>query len=156
MAHQQLPPKFTHSFMDSCAFNPGGSEEKCSRRLIRLSDDGEINLVIADSVREEIGNPKTPSNVKKRASSQIFTCKPSLTPEQKTTREEIRTLVQGNAKPGQHKNDADHIFDLQVHGGGYFITTDARLLSLSETLFNRYSVTTITPCAYEKLLNCDS
>jgi len=156
MGHKQLAPKFTNSYMDSCAFDPGGCEEKCSRRLAKLSDDGEINLVVADSVLREIGHPKTPSDVKKRAHSHIYTIETSLTQEQKATREEIRALIRGDAKPGQHEKDADHIFDLQVHGGGYFITTDDRLLSLEGMLFDKYFVTTITPCNYEKKLECDA
>ena len=138
--------------MDSCAFNPGGNEEECVRRLITLSDDSQIHLEIADSVLREIGHPKTPASVKKQAASHIYTSPPSLTQEQEAKRQEIRTLLRGNSKPGQHEKDADHIFDLYMHGSGYFITTDARLLSLSKTLFKRYFVTTITPCEYEKLL----
>jgi len=48
--HKQRPPKYTHSFIDSCAFDPGGEEEKCSRRLLARSDDGELALEIAHSV----------------------------------------------------------------------------------------------------------
>ena len=138
--------------MDSCAFNPGGNEEECIRRLAKLYDDGEINLEIAGSVLKEIGHPNTPGAVKKRAAALIFTTEPSLNQEQLTARESLRAMVRGNGKPGQHENDADHIFDLQMHGGGYFITTDARLLSLSGILFKKYFVTTITPCEYEELL----
>jgi len=138
--------------MDSCAFNPGGNEEECIRRLARLYDDGKINLEIAGSVLEEIGHPNTPGHVKKRATTLPYTIEPSLTQEERTEREDIRAMIRGNGKPGQHEKDADHIFDLKRHGGGYFITTDARLLSLSETLFRRYFVTTITPCEFEKLL----
>ena len=144
MTHQQRLPKFTHSYMDSCAFNPGGSEEECIRRLARLYDDGEIN--------KEIGHPNTPGDIKKRAATLIFTTELSLNQEQVTIRETLRAMIRGNGKPGQHEKDADHIFDLQMHGGGYFITTDARLLSLSGILFKKYSVTTITPCEYEELL----
>lgn len=152
MTHQQRLPKFTHSYMDSCAFNPGGSEEECIRRLARLYDDGEINLEIAGSVLKEIGHPNTPGDIKKRAATLIFTTELSLNQEQVTIRETLRAMIRGNGKPGQHEKDADHIFDLQMHGGGYFITTDARLLSLSGILFKKYSVTTITPCEYEELL----
>ena len=138
--------------MDSCAFNPGGNEEECIRRLVRLYDDGEINLEIAGSVLKEIGHPNTPGDIKKQAATLIFTIEPSLNQDQVTERETLRVMIRGNGKPGQHEKDADHIFDLQRHGGGYFITTDARLLSLSGILSKRYFVTTITPCEYEKLL----
>jgi len=66
--------------------------------------------------------------------------------------DEIRALVRGNANIGRHENDADHIFELYKYGGGYFITTGNRLLSLSEMLFCKYFVTTIKPCEYEALI----
>lgn len=121
-------------------------------RLLKLYDEGDIDLVIPNSVKKEIGHPKTPPHVKSSAQRPVYTNETSLTPDQVQRRSEIRLLVQGNAKPEQHVSDADHIFDLVKHGGGYFITTDDRLLRLSEKLFRQYSVTTIKPCAYEQKL----
>jgi hypothetical protein len=81
-----------------------------------------------------------------------YTIETGLTAELQNCRDEIRALVRGNAREGKHENDADNILELYEYGGGYFVTTDDRLLSLSEQLFSRYFVTTIKPCAYEAIL----
>lgn len=152
MAHQQRHPTYTHTFIDSCAFDPGGEEEKCSRRLLARSNNGELVIEIAHSVQKEIDHPNTPNDVKDLARSLIYTIETGLTSELQSFRDEIRALVRGNAREGKHENDADHIFELYKYGGGYFVTTDDRLLSLSEQLFGRYFVTTTKPCTYEALL----
>lgn len=143
---------YTHTFIDSCAFDPGGEEEKCSRRLLARWNNGELVIEIAHSVQKEIDHPNTPNDVKALARSLIYTIETGLTSELQNFRDEICALVRGNAREGKHENDADHIFELYKYGGGYFVTTDDRLLSLSEQLFGRYFVTTIKPCAYEALL----
>lgn len=153
MAHRQRHPNYTHTFIDSCAFDPHDKEEeKCSRRLLARYNNGELVLQIAHSVQKEINHPNTPSDVKALAQPLIYTIESELTPELHRSRNEIRALVQGNAQKGTHESDADHIFELYKYGGGYFVTTDNRLLSLSEQLFGGYFVTTIKPCAYEALL----
>ncbi len=152
MAHKQRHPKYTHSFIDSCAFDPGGEEEKCSRRLLALLDDGELVLVIAHSVQKEIDHPNTPNDVKALARPLTYSKKTNLIPDLQSRRDEIRRLIRGNAEERKHENDADHIFDLCMHGGGYFITTDKRLLSLSGILFSKYFITTLKPSDYEALL----
>jgi len=151
--HQQRPPKYTHSFIDSCAFDPDDEGEYlCSRRLLDKSDDLDLELIVAHSVQKEIEHPNTPDDVKVLAQSLIYTIESELTQPELEKREEIRALVRGNAKIGNHENDADHIFELFKYGGGYFITTDNRLLSKAEEFFTKYFVTTIKPTEYEKLL----
>ncbi len=152
MAHRQRHPKYTRSFIDSCAFDPGGEEEKCSRRLLARRESAELVLEIAHSVQKQIDHPNTPNDVKALARTLIYTIETGLTAELQNCRDEIRALVRGNAGEGKHEDDADHIFELYKYGGGYFVTTDDRLLSLSEPLFSRYFVTPIKPCAYEALL----
>lgn len=148
MAHNQKPPRYTHSFIDSCAFNPCGIEEEASRRILEKWP----YILVAHSVQKELDHPNTPSDVKSRAIEFPYTIETDLTPELLKTKDEIRVLVQGNSKAGKHKGDADHLFELYKHGGGYFITTDQRLLSLSGELFKRYFITTIKPKDYECLL----
>lgn len=148
MAHKQRPPRYTHSFIDSCAFNPSGPEESASRRVIAKWP----NIIVAHSVQKELEHPHTPGDVTQMSRAFIYTIETDLTPELLGKRDEIRALIQGNAKPGKHKGDADHLFELYKHGGGYFVTTDERLLGRSEELFKKYFITTIRPSEYEKLL----
>jgi len=154
--HKQRPPKHTHSYMDSCAFDPGGTEETCSHRLLALTESGGIHLEIAHSVEKEIDHPHTPPHVKVLARKLVYTRETNLTSEQTRRQTEIREFIQGNAMPGKHEADADHIFDLSERGGGYFITTDLRILSRSSIFFRKYFVTAITPGEYEKLVKHDA
>lgn len=148
MAHIQRPPQYTHSFIDSCAFNPGGVEEAASRRILERWP----NIVVAHSVQKELEHPNTPDDVKRMARAFVYTIETELSPELLSKKDEIRILIQGDAKPGKHKGDADHLFELFKFGGGYFVTTDERLLSRSDELFRKYFITTIRPSEYEKLL----
>ena len=149
MAHQQRPPRYSHTFIDSCAFDPNSMEEEAaSRRILQKWP----NVIVAHSVQKELDHPNTPEDVKRRGSALIYTIETELSPELLMKRDEIRTLIRGNAKPERHKNDADHLFELYKYGGGYFVTTDARLLSHSDRLFRNYFITTIKPTEYEALL----
>jgi hypothetical protein len=148
MAHQQRPPRYTHTFIDSCAFDPGGMEEAASRRVLEKWP----NVIVAHSVQKELNHPNTPDDVKRMAKAFVYTIETELSPELLTKKDQIRALIQGHAKPGKHNGDADHLFELYNYGGGYFVTTDTRLLSHSDTLFADYFITTIKPTEYEGLL----
>ena len=148
MIHTKRLPQYTHSFIDSCAFNLGSVEEVASRRILEKLP----NIIIAHSVQKELDHPKTPDDVKLMAQAFVYKIETDPTPELLSRKYEIRIFIQGNAKPGRHKGDADHLFELYKFGGGYFVTTDVRLLSRSDKLFKKYFITTIKPSDYEKLL----
>jgi hypothetical protein len=131
MAQKQRPPQYTHSFIDSCAFNPGGIEEGASRRILEKWP----NIIVAHSVQKELEHPNTPDDVKRMAQEFVYTVETELTPELLDKKDDIRIFVQGNAKLDRHKFDAEHLFELYKSGGGYFVTTDKRLLSRSDELF---------------------
>lgn len=135
--------------MDSCAFSPVKEEEPASRRILEKCP----NIIVAHSVQKELDHPNTPEDIRQLSMGFSYTCESELTQDEIKKRNEIRVLIQGNALPGRHKNDADHLFELFKYGGGYFVTTDNRLLSHSETLFREYFITTIRPSEYERLLS---
>jgi len=148
VGHKQRLPQYTHSFIDSCAFNPGGPEEEASRRILSKWP----NIIVAHSVQKELDHLNTPDDVKRMAQGFIYTIETDLTPELLEKRDEIRALIQGDAKQGKHKGDADHLFELYKYGGGYFVTTDERLLRRSKDLFKRYFITAMKPSEFEVLL----
>ena len=106
MAHEQRPPRYTHTFIDSCAFDPGGMEE-ASRRILEKWP----NVIVAHSVQKELEHPNTPDDVKRMGQELVYTIETELSPELFSKKNEIRTLIQGNANPEQHKGDADHLFE---------------------------------------------
>ncbi|SFR20253.1 hypothetical protein SAMN04515673_11941 [Poseidonocella sedimentorum] len=46
----------------------------------------------------------------------------------------LRMLLRGNAKPGKHEADADHLFEAGKYGGGYFLTHDKRIHKLVDQI----------------------
>ena len=153
---KQRHPKYTQSFVDSCAFNPNDEQELASiQRLLSKCDEYGIALIIPFSVQKELNHPNTPNDVRRSSIPHIFTIDTELTAAELSKRSKIRKLIRGNAKLGKHEQDANHIFELYKYGGGYFITTDKRLLSKSKDLFLKYFVTTIKPTDFEAMLNSD-
>lgn len=73
MAHQQRAPQYTHSFIDSCAFDPGGIEEAASRRILEKWP----NIIVAHSVQKELDHPNTPDDVKRMAQTFLYTIESS-------------------------------------------------------------------------------
>ena len=142
MAHQPLSPRFTHIFLDSCAFDPDDENEaQCSERILESTN---LMIEIMHSVQREIDHPNTPAEVKSKAARIIRTGETNLTPLELVTRSEIRSLMRGNSKSDQYEQDADHLFELTKYGG-YFVTTDKRILSKSELMWRKYGVTVLKP-----------
>lgn len=144
MPHQPLPPRLTHIFLDSCAFDPDEDEVPSSELLCKIAESAGFMLEITHSVQREIDHPKTPNDVKSKAAKLICTRETNLTPEELETRSEIRSLMQGNSLSDKYQQDADHLFELSKYGG-YFVTTDKRILSKAETMWKHHGVTILKP-----------
>ncbi len=97
-------------------------------RLLALSAAGTINLIVPKRVRQEIVNPSTPAYVQEAALPKIFTIGVSLNSDEHRRKRIIAQELQGNAKPGKHEADADHLFEAAKYCG-YFITHDDRILT---------------------------
>lgn len=122
-------PKYCQTFYDANALDrdePGRSP--MVDRLLGLGDERKISLIMPHSVQTEIQHPRTPSNVQRDASDQIFTIQTDKYSEEIERARKILAVIQGNAKPGRHDADAAHIAELLKYGGGFLITHDERLL----------------------------
>jgi len=104
-------------------------------RLLTLKGAGTINLIVPKGVRIEIQNPNTPSNVQEAALPQIFTMAVGLNSDEQRRKRIIEAELQGNAQPGKHTADADHLFEAGKYGG-YFITYDQRIHEKAARLGN--------------------
>jgi hypothetical protein len=89
-------------------------------------------------VRVEVQHPRTPRHVNEPVVAQIFTLPTGLTAQESATRAGVAAALQGNARPGKHAADADHL-SVAAKYGGYFITHD-RILKRS-----RGTASAITP-----------
>jgi hypothetical protein len=135
MTHRPLDPRIWPIAIDANAFNRDGSaHDALVDRLLQLSETGTIHLIVPKGVRQEIQDPRTPVHVQKAAQSKIFTTQVGLNPDEQRRRWVIEQELQGNAKPGKHAADADHLFEAAKYGRGYFITHDRRILNRSQRL----------------------
>ena len=145
MRSRKIDPKYSQFFLDTCAFDPKYSpEDKSASDLWAMYRDEKIALVLAHSNQRELDHPNTPQWVRRQAASMIFTIEVGLTPAEKRRLEALEDLIQGNAMPGKHSDDAMHLFQASKYGG-YFVTTDTRLLKMSAEIFRLCSVVVLLP-----------
>jgi hypothetical protein len=134
-----LDPRICNVTIDANALDRDGStRDKLVNRLLELSAAGTITLMVPKGVRIEMQHPHTPAHVRDAGLSQIFTIQTGLTAQEQALRRLIEQELQGDAKPGSHAADADHLFEANKYGG-YFITHDKRILDRTSKLRARLS-----------------
>jgi hypothetical protein len=129
MTRRPLDPRICPVAIDANALNrDGGERDDLVDRLLGLSSAVTIRLLLPKRVREEILNARTPTHIQKAALPQIFTISVGLNSDEQRRHRIIVQELRGNAKPGKHEADADHLFEAAKYGG-YFITHDDRILT---------------------------
>jgi len=128
MTRRPLDPRKCPVAIDANALDRDGSDhDALVDRLLGLASAGAINLIVPKGVRLEISNPNTPAHVQEAALPKIFTIGVGLNSDEQRRKRIIESELQGNARPGKHAADADHLFEAAKYGG-YFITHDDRIL----------------------------
>ncbi|MBI1397990.1 MAG: hypothetical protein GC151_18605 [Betaproteobacteria bacterium] len=127
---RNLPnPRRTNTFVDTCAFDPKvAPEHSAAQRIREIRNAGNISILLAHSNQKEIEHPNTPADVKAEARDMTYTIAAPLTPAEIEQRALVRQVMTGEGNPDQYEADADHIFEAGKYGGGYFVTTDPRIL----------------------------
>jgi hypothetical protein len=129
-----LNPKLCDNFLDSCAFDPKYSpESEASLEIFSLYESETILLSITHSNQKEIEHPNTPDWVKKQSQLLLYTIEVELTESERAQKSEIHRILTGNGLPEKMKQDSEHVFESAKYGG-YFITTDERILRHRKTL----------------------
>lgn len=147
-----LNPYYANIFIDSCAFDPKYEPEaSAAEEIFRRHEKEEVSLVIAHSTMKEAEHPNTPRRVKAAALAQIFTIETNLTPPERNKKQEIWDLLTGNGKPEKMKQDAEHVFEAHKYGG-YFVTTDERILKLRDKLHKISNAHIVKPTEVISLL----
>lgn len=131
-----LDPRICNITLDANAVDrDGGPRDGLVDRLLGLRQTGKIKFVVPGSVRTEVQHPRTPHDVKSAVLGEIFSLPVGRTAAEHSTLRKVRALLQGNAAPGKHDDDAFHVCEAaQKCGGGYFITHDARMLKKRDAL----------------------
>jgi hypothetical protein len=129
MTRRPLDPRICSVAIDANALNCDGStHDGLVDRLLGLSSAGTIRLLVPKRVREEISDPRTPTHIQVAALPQIFSIGVGLKSDEQRRHRMITRALQGNARPGKHEADADHLFEAAKYSG-YFITHDDRILT---------------------------
>jgi len=145
-------PVILNIFIDSCAFDPKYEPEtSASNEIFRLSEQGHFILVIAHSTQKELEHPNTPDWAKQRASVLIYSIDVELAPNEKLLLQDVQRILAGNGKVENVRQDARHVFEAQKYGG-YFVTTDKRILSRVGELKKCCGVLVLLPSEFMALL----
>ena len=128
-------PNYRNVFLDSCAFDPKyAPEDAASTEIFGRYSAGLLKaLTVAHSNLKEIEHPNTPDWVKRAAADAIFTLDVQLTVDERARKERILDVLAGNGGRDKMRQDAAHVFEASKYGG-YFITTDERILKRRDEL----------------------
>ena len=102
-------------------------------RFLELWNAG-LEVIKPHGVVREAQHPNTPPEVANLMVSGIFTVPTGLNSDEVRLRRAIATVLQGNANPGRHAADADHLAEASKYGASHFITHDRRILGMAAAL----------------------
>ena len=140
-----LDPFYANIFIDSCAFDPKYEpESSAAEEIFKYYRKGDISLVVSHSNLKETEHPNTPAYVREEAASKIYSIETNLVMEEEQKKQEIWDILTGNGKPENMEQDANHVFEAHKYGG-YFVTTDDRILKKSEQLHTVSSAHIVLP-----------
>jgi hypothetical protein len=147
MPHRPLDPRRCNIAIDNNALDRNGTaRDALIDQLLERERSGQIRLVVPQGVRRESQHPRTPPSVGAEMGAKIFTLPVGRTAGELEQLRRVQAILQGNAKPGRHSADADHLFEAAKYGG-YFVTNDRRMLDkrgeLAEILPPSLNIVTI-------------
>jgi hypothetical protein len=144
-------PRYSNSFLDTCAFDPKyAPEDEAAREIRAIADAGGISILLTHSNQKELEHPNTPEDVKREAQAMIYTLKTNLSPEEKIRKAKIHAVLTGNGSADKYAADAAHVFEAGKYIG-YFITTDHRILGKRGELKSICAATIVTPSEWLRI-----
>jgi len=147
--HALPDPTRSNIFIDSCAFDPKHEPETAAANKIRaLEDAGRLRLIIAHSTVKELEHPNVPQKIKQDAVARIRSLQVELTAGEDQQKRRILEILAGNGKPENMVQDADHVFEAQKYGGGYFLTVDKGILRKAPDIHALCGVNVMTPSSF--------
>jgi len=144
-----IHPTLGNNFLDANALDKlGNREDDAVAEILQRASDNEFTLLLPYSVREEIFDPRTPSEIKRKAQSIMFSMPVQLTAPELATHQRILALIQGNAQEGRHERDAFHLVESAKNGGRHFITNDKRLLKKAREIWAELDIRVLKPSEF--------
>lgn len=130
-----IDPRRSNIALDANALNRHGTKhDALVDRFEGLSEDGILHVVLGGGVRDEVQHPNNSARKKAAMLPQIFNLRPGLTSAQCAERQRVAEILQGNAQPGTHADDASHLSEAAETECSYFITHDGRILRKRDEL----------------------
>ena len=152
MARKHLDPRGENILLVSCAVDPKYAPENvAAEMLFQRSENSDLLLHIAHSTQKEIEHPNTPTWVKQRANSFVYTIETTLVESERKLRAQILRILAGNGKPENVSQDAQHVFEAAKYGS-YFVTTDERILKKKGELCAACNVDIVKPSELAEIL----
>ena len=162
MASHQLDPRKCNIALDANALDRDATaRDVLVDRISELIEMRTLSIVLAGGVRAEIGHSHTPERIKRELLPQIFNQRPSLTCDQKTQRQKVAGIIQGNSSGSKHAADASHLSEAEETGCVYFVTEDQRILKrrpeLYRVLHNQLMIVTLEEffAQFDATADCD-
>lgn len=153
MTFRYPDPRRVNNFLDTCAFDPKVEPAHSSAMEIRaLIECDEVSGLLSHSNQKEVDHPNTPAEVKAAAGAMIFTVKVEETSQERARKGAILDVLAGEGNKEKYRADADHVFQAGKYGG-YFITTDNRILGRREELAKLGGGWVVDPVEWLKIFN---
>lgn len=102
--------------------------------FVALLGSGRIGLFRGTGVEAEIAHPAARIAAARLPPAAVRPTARPLTAAEHIARMRVRSIVQGNAKPGKHEADAAHLSEAAEAGCRYFLTYDGRFLRRRDDL----------------------
>ena len=106
----------------------GTARDALVDRFRRKVEAGDLTVMVAGGVRDELSHPQTPPELRELALARPAPPRPALTHAQKLDRIRVRAILRGDAPCGKHEADALHLSEAAEAGCAVFITHDRRIL----------------------------
>ena len=130
---KMFDPRTGNVALDANALDYDGVRNLQIDRLLALHEEEKVSLVLPGSVRAETMNANTPRKVRELMGDQIYTISGVRTPDEHRVLRQIQELMRGNADPGKHAADGEHVFEAQKYCR-FFVTKDKRILNKREAI----------------------
>ena len=133
-------PRTSLIAIDSNVFDAGSATHAADLdRFETLLRAGECNLLVTETVWQEISDPNTPSHLVEKYRPHHRAHPFPLTDEQQVRRNRASAVLIGGGRPYRHNNDARILAEAAEMGARYLITEDRRMLNKDLQLRAIYS-----------------
>lgn len=140
-----IDPLYVNNLIDANILDDvADGQDAAVQEIVRLTDNGEITVLLPYSVRDEVKNANTPAHVRSAADLFVFSEQVNLTEGEKRQYQTLVAAAKGTAEEKNIAADLFHVCEAAKYGG-YFITRDKRLLARSAVIEKILQIDIVSP-----------